>query len=130
MEPARRAARRLVAAGEPIGRLGPGTDKGRTPPELYLEVRSKGARVGQPNTEQRVYTTVSPADPEHPNEANMFMEHNYSLNGYQYQSVITWTPDEFDPVARIASGRFAFKLYEPGGCDTLRVTNGRFDVKF
>lgn len=37
---------------------------------------------------------------------------------------------KFDPVARIAAGRFAFKLYEPGGCDTLRVTNGRFDVKF
>jgi len=36
----------------------------------------------------------------------------------------------FDGVARVASGRFAFTLYEPGGCDTLRVTNGRFDVKF
>jgi hypothetical protein len=36
----------------------------------------------------------------------------------------------FDGVRRIASGRFAFKLYKPGGCDTLRVTNGRFDVKF
>ncbi|HTK36275.1 MAG TPA: peptidoglycan DD-metalloendopeptidase family protein [Caulobacteraceae bacterium] len=30
---------RAVAAGEPVGRLGPGSDKGRTPPELYLEVR-------------------------------------------------------------------------------------------
>ena len=37
---------------------------------------------------------------------------------------------KFDPVARIAAGRFAFVLYEPGGCDTLRVSNGRFDVKF
>ena len=37
---------------------------------------------------------------------------------------------KFDGVGRIASGRFAFTLYEPGGCDTLRVTNGRFDVKF
>ena len=38
---------------------------------------------------------------------------------------------KFDGVARIASGRFAFTLYEPNsGCDTLRVTNGRFDVKF
>ena len=37
---------------------------------------------------------------------------------------------KFDGVARIASGRFAFTLYEPGGCDTLRVTNGRFDVRF
>jgi hypothetical protein len=36
----------------------------------------------------------------------------------------------FDSFARVASGRFAFTLYEPGGCDTLRVTNGRFDVKF
>lgn len=37
---------------------------------------------------------------------------------------------KFDPVARVAAGRFDFTLYEPGGCDTLRVTNGRFDVKF
>ena len=37
---------------------------------------------------------------------------------------------KFDGVQRIAAGRFAFTLYEPGGCDTLRVTNGRFDVKF
>ncbi|WP_223648535.1 hypothetical protein [Hymenobacter psoromatis] len=37
---------------------------------------------------------------------------------------------KFDGVARIAAGRFAFTLYEPGGCNTLRVTNGRFDVKF
>jgi len=37
---------------------------------------------------------------------------------------------KFDGVRRIAAGRFAFTLYEPGGCDTLRVTNGRFDVKF
>lgn len=36
----------------------------------------------------------------------------------------------FDGVRRIAAGRFAFTLYEPGGCDTLRVTHGRFDVKF
>ncbi|GAB3574085.1 Riean_0653 family protein [Hymenobacter daeguensis] len=36
----------------------------------------------------------------------------------------------FDGVRRIASGRFAFKLYGPSGCDALRVTNGRFDVKF
>jgi hypothetical protein len=40
------------------------------------------------------------------------------------------TLTKFDGVARIASGRFAFTLYEPGGCDTLKVTNGRFDVKF
>ena len=37
---------------------------------------------------------------------------------------------KFDGVRRVAAGRFAFTLYEPGGCDTLRVTNGRFDVKF
>ena len=37
---------------------------------------------------------------------------------------------KFDGVARIAAGRFAFTLYKPGGCDTLRVTKGRFDVKF
>lgn len=48
---------------------------------------------------------------------------NYIKNG-QVELV------KFDGVARIASGRFAFTLYEPGGCDTLRVTNGRFDVKF
>jgi hypothetical protein len=37
---------------------------------------------------------------------------------------------KFDGVARIASGRFSFTIYESGGCDTLKVTNGRFDVKF
>jgi hypothetical protein len=37
---------------------------------------------------------------------------------------------KFDGPNRIAAGRFAFTLYEPGGCDTLKVTNGRFDVKF
>lgn len=40
------------------------------------------------------------------------------------------TLTKFDGVARIAAGRFAFTLYQPGGCDTLHVTNGRFDVKF
>jgi hypothetical protein len=40
------------------------------------------------------------------------------------------TLTKFDGPNRIASGRFAFTLYEPGGCDTLKVTNGRFDVKF
>lgn len=35
----------------------------------------------------------------------------------------------FDPVERIAAGRFSFTLYKPG-CDTLRVTDGRFDVRF
>lgn len=34
-----------------------------------------------------------------------------------------------DGMSRIAAGRFPYTLYEPGGCDTLRVTNGRFDVK-
>ncbi|MDU0369639.1 hypothetical protein ACFPAF_04475 [Hymenobacter endophyticus] len=41
----------------------------------------------------------------------------------------TLTLTRYDPVARIAAGRFAFTLYEPG-CDTLRVTDGRFDVQF
>jgi len=37
---------------------------------------------------------------------------------------------KFDGVQRIAAGRFAFTIYEVGGCDTLRVTDGRFDVNF
>jgi hypothetical protein len=39
---------------------------------------------------------------------------------------------KFDPVRRIAAGRFSFTLPPaPGsGCDTLRVTDGRFDIKF
>jgi septal ring factor EnvC (AmiA/AmiB activator) len=32
---------RSVAAGEPLGHLGPAGDGGRTPPELYLEVRGR-----------------------------------------------------------------------------------------
>lgn len=39
------------------------------------------------------------------------------------------TLTRFDGEARIASGRFDFTLYEPG-CDTLRITDGRFDVRF
>lgn len=39
------------------------------------------------------------------------------------------TLTRFDGLARVASGRFAFTLYKPG-CDTLRVTDGRFDVRF
>ena len=56
---------------------------------------------------------------------------NYSC-GYQGNYVRSGQVElvKFDPVARIAAGRFAFTLYEPGGCDTLRVTNGRFDVRF
>ena len=52
--------------------------------------------------------------------------------GYQGNYIKTGQVElvKFDGVARIASGRFAFTLYEPGGCDTLRVTNGRFDVRF
>ena len=36
---------RSVAAGEPVGRLGPATDGGRSPPELYLEVRGEGGAL-------------------------------------------------------------------------------------
>ncbi|WP_426493370.1 hypothetical protein [Hymenobacter sp. 102] len=41
----------------------------------------------------------------------------------------TLTITRFDAVARIMAGSFAFTLYEPG-CDSLRVTDGRFDVQF
>ena len=36
---------RSVVAGEPLGRLGPAGDGGRTPPELYLEVRGDGGAL-------------------------------------------------------------------------------------
>lgn len=36
---------RAVAAGEPIGRMGPGAEGGRVPPEIYLEVRQNAAAV-------------------------------------------------------------------------------------
>jgi len=52
----------------------------------------------------------------------------YYTSKYPKRGQLTLT--KFDGVARTASGRFAFTLYEPSGCDTLRVTDGRFDVKF
>ncbi len=33
-----------------------------------------------------------------------------------------------DPEVRIVSGIFEYTLYKPG-CDTIKVTNGRFDIK-
>lgn len=36
---------RTVSAGEPLGRMGPGAEGGRVPPELYLEVRHNAAAV-------------------------------------------------------------------------------------
>jgi hypothetical protein len=35
----------------------------------------------------------------------------------------------FDTQARIVSGTFEGVLYQPG-CDTVKLTNGRFDIKF
>jgi flagellar basal body rod protein FlgG len=52
----------------------------------------------------------------------------YYSGNYIKTGQVTLT--KFDGPNRIASGRFAFTLYEPGGCDSLKVTNGRFDVKF
>jgi hypothetical protein len=52
----------------------------------------------------------------------------YYSGNYIKTGQVTLT--KFDGPNRIASGRFAFTLYEPGGCDTLKVTNGCFDVKF
>jgi hypothetical protein len=80
---------------------------------LHLEVRSRGARVGQTNTEQRVYTVVSPADSEHSDEATMHMLHTYELNGCVSQTAITWTPDEFDPVARTSVFRRTLRASDP-----------------
>jgi septal ring factor EnvC (AmiA/AmiB activator) len=53
---------RTVAAGEPIGRLGAGTDKGRSPPELYLEVRG-GAGALNPARWLKLAAQTSDAPP-------------------------------------------------------------------
>jgi hypothetical protein len=37
--------------------------------------------------------------------------------------------DKLDRTQRIISGKFEFILYERG-CDTIKITNGRFDMKF
>ena len=44
-------------------------------------------------------------------------------NAYQSGSL---TLTRFDLKAGIISGTFHFKLYQPG-CDTLNITQGRFD---
>jgi hypothetical protein len=39
------------------------------------------------------------------------------------------TIDKLDRLQRIIAGRFQFQLYERG-CDTIKITQGRFDMKF
>ena len=39
------------------------------------------------------------------------------------------TIDKFDRAQRVVSGRFVFTLYQIG-CDSIKITNGRFDLKF
>lgn len=48
---------------------------------------------------------------------------NSNPNTYQSGSL---TLTRFDLSARVISGTFSFKLYQPG-CDTLKITQGRFD---
>jgi hypothetical protein len=73
------------------------------------------------------HTIFSPSRNEFTADADGDISCYYSGN-YIKTGQVTLT--KFDGPARIAAGRFAFTLYEPGGCDTLKVTNGRFDVKF
>ncbi len=52
---------------------------------------------------------------------------NFESNAGQYRRG-TLTITRLDLQAGIISGTFAFTLYQPG-CDSVRVTNGRFDKK-
>lgn len=70
-----------------------------------------------------------------PGSANTFIGYSAPLQGtcrYEGKHIKTGqvTLTKFDGPARIAAGRFNLVLYEPGGCDTLRITNGRFDERF
>ena len=53
-------------------------------------------------------------------------EYRSNRTGIFYSGAITLT--RLDMQARIISGTFAFTLAQPG-CDTVRVTQGRFDKK-
>ena len=81
----------------------------------------------------QVFNLVRFSQPINSTLSQFVADANIKLCGYRGNNIKTGQVElvKFDGVARIASGRFAFTLYEPGsGCDTLRVTNGRFDVKF
>jgi hypothetical protein len=59
---------------------------------------------------------------------------DYSLNCYFDRDASIYRAGElvitkFDLTKRIVSGTFGFKAYKPG-CDTVKVTDGRFDMKF
>ena len=76
---------------------------------------------------------------------------SYTINNQNFRYSVGWDPyllncsvsvidpavtalgggdiTKFDISNRIISGTFAFKAIK-SGCDTVRVTNGRFDIKF
>ncbi|WBA41081.1 DUF6252 family protein [Hymenobacter canadensis] len=55
-------------------------------------------------------------------------DETYSESDFAYrQGSLTIT--RLDPVAGIVSGTFEVKVVALGGCDTIRLTNGRFDVR-
>ncbi|WP_019946386.1 hypothetical protein [Hymenobacter aerophilus] len=83
-------------------------------------------------TDEKVYP-LRPKDVGFPPSTLVGFVARYTGSGCDYDGSFTkkgiLTLTRYDPVARIAAGRFAFTLYQPG-CDTLRVTEGRFDVTF
>ena len=64
-------------------------------------------------------------------DASFYDKHTrcYLFIGDPYYRRGTLTLTRFDRQAHIASGTFEFTLYDPG-CDSVKVTQGRFDKKF
>lgn len=76
---------------------------------LHLEVRSRGARPGQPRREQHVYTNTLPADPTFPEPCTLHMERQVQHAGGISLSTWTWTPASYDLDARTSIFRESLK---------------------
>lgn len=58
---------------------------------------------------------------------NIFCSFRWTDTIQNHNSFVNIT--KFDTQNRIIAGTFEYTLYKPG-CDTVRITQGRFDVKY
>ena len=93
-------------------RLNLGTNSIKNTGILYIQDTSKPLHIGVYNDNSNCY--FSPG----------------TINYYDYYSVGNLTITRYDLTNGIFSGTFEFILYDPAtSCDTIKVTQGRFDKK-
>lgn len=76
---------------------------------LFLEVRSRGARPGQTQREQRVYTHTQLVDPTSPDPCMVTMQRQVPHAGGVSISSWTWTPELVDLDTRTSIFRESLK---------------------